>query len=271
MNPGVQLTAGFGLALVVGVLAWRARSLDVSGMLAAVLTGGLIFGLGGIPWAALLLAFFITASLLSKLFNRRKAALAAEKFAKGSRRDWGQVLANDGLGTLLVILHALYPDEVWPWLAYGGAMATVNGDTWATELGVLSKNLPRLITSWKPVERGTSGGITLAGSLATLAGAGLIAILMLLTAPTQAAWQTLLAVSAGGTAGAFFDSLLGATVQAMYYDPVKGKQTERKILDSNGNPTAPVRGWRWMSNDAVNFISSIIGALAAAGLWAAIQ
>jgi uncharacterized protein (TIGR00297 family) len=268
MNPSTQLIAGFVLALLVGVAAWRARTLAVSGMLAAILTGGLIFGLGGLPWATLLLAFFISSSLLSKLFRGKKQTLAAEKFAKGSQRDWGQVLANDGMGAFLVMMHVLYPDHIWPWLAYGGAMATVNGDTWATELGILSKNLPRLITSWKPVERGTSGGITLTGSLATLAGAGLIALFMLLTVPSPTPWQVLMVISTAGLAGAFFDSLLGATVQAIFYDPIKGKETERKILDQDGNPTAPIRGWRWMNNDAVNFISSIVGALVATGLWA---
>ena len=67
-----------------------------------MLSGGLIFGLGGIPWAVLLLAFFISSSLLSRAFAASKFVLA-EKFAKGSRRDYGQVLANGGLGALLAL------------------------------------------------------------------------------------------------------------------------------------------------------------------------
>jgi uncharacterized protein (TIGR00297 family) len=223
-----------------------------------------------LPWAALLLAFFISASLLSKLLRGEKKALAAEKFEKGSQRDWGQVFANDGAGTFLVLLSVLYPGEVWPWLAYAGAMATVNGDTWATELGVLSKRLPRLITSGKPVEPGTSGGVSLAGSLATLAGAGLIALLMGLTSPAYPFWRGLAVVSAAGFVGAFTDSFLGATVQAIYYDPVREKETERRIYDQDNQPVAPLRGWVWMNNDAVNFISSVVGALTAIGLWALI-
>jgi len=138
-----------------------------------MLSGGLIFGLGGIPWAVLLLTFFISSSLLSRAFAVSKFVLA-EKFAKGSRRDYGQVLANGGLGALLALLLALLPLEVWPWIAFAGAMAAVNADTWATELGVLSASPPRLITNRKVVERGTSGGITLFGNLAALAGAALI-------------------------------------------------------------------------------------------------
>ena len=150
-------------------------------------------------------------------------------------------------------------------------MATVNGDTWATELGVLSKHLPRLITTGKPVERGTSGGVTLTGSAATLAGAGLVALVMGLTSPAYPFWRGLALVSAAGFVGAFIDSFLGATVQVIYYDPARQKETERRIFDQDGNPVAPLSGWTWMNNDAVNFISSLVGALAATGLYASIK
>ena len=98
----VQILAGFLFGVLISYLAYRAKSLDKSGAAAAALSGSLIFGLGGISWASLLLAFFISSSLISRIFHSRKAA-ASEKFSKGSRRDWAQVLANDGLGVVLVI------------------------------------------------------------------------------------------------------------------------------------------------------------------------
>ena len=171
----MQLLIGFCLGAVIGFLAWRAGALSDSGALAAALTGGLIFGIGGWPWAALLLMFFVSSSGLSRLFTHRKAALD-EKFAKGSRRDWGQVFANGGLGALLAVVYARFPDYPWVWAAYVGAMAAVNADTWSTELGVLSRTPPRLITSGKVVERGTSGGISFLGTLAALGGAVLIGV-----------------------------------------------------------------------------------------------
>ena len=79
----------------------------------------------------------------------------------------------------------------------------------------------------------------------------------------------MVAVSLAGLTGSLVDSLLGATVQAIYYDPERDKETERKIIQSDGSPAAPVRGLVWMNNDMVNLISSICGALAAVwlGQW----
>lgn len=265
-NPSIlQLFFGLALGVLVGVLAWKAKALSRSGAWAAAVSGGLIFGLGGISWAVLLLAFFISSSALSRLFAPRKAALH-EKFSKGSQRDWGQVLANGGLGALLAILHGLYPDLAWPWVAFAGAMAAVNADTWATELGVLNPSPPRLITSGKPVERGTSGAVSLWGSLAALGGAGLIAVLAALFSGES--WGLALAVGTlGGLFGSFFDSLLGATVQAIYWCPACQKETERHPRHLCGAETSQTRGWTWLDNDWVNFLASLVGAAVAAGFY----
>ena len=113
----MQPMIGFFLAILIALLAWRTGSLSASGAWAAVLTGGLIFGYGGLPWAILLLTFFISSSALSRAFSKRKTSLA-EKFSKGSRRDWGQVLANGGLGALLAIGYSISPQHEWLWLAF---------------------------------------------------------------------------------------------------------------------------------------------------------
>ncbi|MBN2045937.1 MAG: DUF92 domain-containing protein [Anaerolineales bacterium] len=267
--PTSQILLGFGLAVLVSVLGKIARALAVSGAIAAALVGTVIFGFGGMPWAALMLTFFITASLLSKLFSGRKKALT-DKFEKGSQRDWAQVLANSGTGGFLAVTALLFPDAVWPWVAYAGAMAAVNADTWATEIGILSPSPPRLITTGKTVVMGTSGGLTLTGTAATFAGGLLIAAIGALFRPDLPAMTFLIAVSVAGLIGSLTDSLLGATVQAIYYDPIRQKETERQMFDAGGNPAAPLRGWVWMNNDMVNFFSSVCGAVAAILLWAAI-
>lgn len=258
----LSLFLGFLLGALIGFLAWRVGALSPSGAWAALITGGLIFGLGGLPWAALLLTFFVSSSALSHLFVRRKTALA-EKFSKGHRRDWGQVLANGGLGALLVVAYALWPEADWLWVAYAGGMAAVNADTWATELGVLSPVPPRLITTGQRVEGGTSGGVSALGMIASLGGAALVALVGVLVAPQAGFLAFLLAVSIGGLCGSLFDSLLGATVQAIYRCPACEKETERHPLHLCGTPTMQVRGWRWMNNDVVNFLCALFGALIA--------
>jgi uncharacterized protein (TIGR00297 family) len=262
----MQLFFGYLISTSIGALAWRAGALSLSGGFAAAAVGGLVFGSGGLPWAVLLLTFFISSSALSRLFRKRKATLT-EKFSKGSRRDWVQVLANGGLGALLAVAYQLAGEPIWAFVAFAGAMAAVNADTWATELGVLSASPPRLITTGHVVERGTSGAISRMGNLAVLGGAGLIGVAAGLVSP-QSSFPALAGVIVlGGMAGALFDSLLGASLQAIYYCPTCQKQTERHPHHSCQTQTVQLRGWRWMNNDMVNFTCSVVGAGVASGLW----
>jgi uncharacterized protein (TIGR00297 family) len=261
-----QLLIGFACGALIAFLAWRVGALSRSGAWAAALTGGVIFGSGGLAWAALLLTFFISSSLLSRLFANRKAAVN-EKFSKGSRRDWGQVFANGGLGAILAMAYWSSAHQNWIWIAFVGAMAAVNADTWATELGILNPTAPRLITTGKSVEKGTSGGISLLGTLSALAGAALVGVVAALFSLATGAFGIIFIASLSGLAGSLFDSLLGATVQAIYYCPACQKETERHPLHTCGTQTVRVRGWPWLNNDLVNFACSSAGALSAIGLW----
>ncbi len=266
----LQVLLGLALSALMGAIGYRRGSLSRSGVLGAVLVGTLVFGLGGLAWGALLVVFFFSSSALSHFKEARKAAVA-EKFSKGSRRDLAQALANGGVGALAAIGNLLWPHPLW-WVAFAGAMATVNADTWATELGVLSRDAPRLITTGKPVEPGTSGGLTVTGTLAALGGAALIGLVAAgfdLATGRTIAWAAglLLVISAAGLAGSLVDSLLGATVQAIYYCDACGKETERHPLHSCGAPTRQIRGWRWMNNDWVNFLSALFGAVLAGINW----
>lgn len=262
----MQIFLGFLLATIIAILAWRIGALSRSGALAAVLSGGLIFGLGGLPWAVLLMTFFISSSALSRASKARKTILA-EKFAKGSQRDWGQVMANGGLGALLAVGYYVSHQPEWLWLAFAGAMAAVNADTWSTELGVLSPIPPRLITSGKIVERGTSGGITLAGTLSAVGGAALVGVFAILFSPRSELLLILGIISLAGLLGALFDSILGATLQAIYWCPTCNKETERHPLHTCGSQTSQIRGWSWFNNDVVNFACSLMGAMIAGGIW----
>ena len=258
----MQILAGFILAVIVAYIAHRAHSLNKSGALAAALVGTVIFGIGGWQWAILLLAFFITSSALSRAFKKRKAGLS-EKFSKGNERDARQVFGNGGLATLFTALHAFYPGSILPWLGFAAALAAVNADTWATELGVLNPTPPRMITDLrKPVEKGTSGGISWLGTLASLFGSAMIALLAVVLSPIGSLHaNTYFLIAAAGLAGSLFHSFLGGTVQAMYYCPTDQKETEKHPLHTCGTETVHIRGWKWLDNDWVNFACSAFGVM----------
>lgn len=276
---GLALRAAAGLAFsaLVGWAGYRRNSLSQSGLLGAILVGTLIFGLGGWVWGLLLIAFFVSSSALSHYGASRKRTVA-EHFAKTGRRDLAQTLANGGLGAALAVANAATGGrQLLLFVAFVGAMAAVSADTWATELGVLSADEPRLITTGEAVERGTSGGISPLGALAAVTAAWAIGFLGLACQSLQGwlsgapwgprlGWLPLLAAIAG-MAGSLIDSLLGATVQATYYCMHCGKETEQPLPRCARQPIH-VRGWHWLDNDWVNFLASLTGALIAAGLGA---
>lgn len=262
----MQLFIGFISAVLVSILAYRGRALSRSGALAATILGTIIFGLGGISWAILLLTFFISSSLLSRLFHLQKTSLG-EKFSKGSQRDYGQVLANGGIAGLLVLLHLFFPLSDGVWVAYSASLAAVNADTWATELGVLNHTPPRLITSFRQVERGTSGGISWMGTTASLFGAILVGFLAVIfwqgnnpITPGQASIYIIL-ISLAGFMGSLIDSLLGATLQSIYYCPVCQVETEHNPYHTCGSLTTHKHGLKFLDNDGVNIICALTAAL----------
>jgi len=256
--PGaVHLAIAAVAALCISAAAWRVGSLNRSGAIAAAVVGFLLFGFGGLPGAAALLLFFISSSALSRVGKRRKAALDYEK---GGERDAGQVLANGGIAAVCALALPFLPGASWVAAALLGSLAAANADTWATEIGSLAAHPPRLITNLKPAPVGSSGAISLPGTLAALAGALLIGcVAPLFGLPVL---RGILAATLGGFAGALFDSLLGATVQIQYRCTVCGKLTERHT--HHDHPTEPARGLPWLNNDAVNVLATLCGAIVAA-------
>ncbi len=289
MSLPVSLLIGLALGSFIGLFAYLRGSLTRSGVLGAILTGTAVFGFGGFVPGILLIAFFVSSTLWSKYQARAKENVA-EKFQKGSRRDLGQALANGAWAALLAIGYWFAAsnslDERAVHFFFGafvGAMATVTADTWATEIGVLSKALPRMISTGRVVPAGTSGGITVLGTVTALLGAMFIGAMVnvanalvfvaaqipILNVAGVFVWGATVSgigiifiASISGLAGALFDSLLGATVQAIYFSEYDERQTEKQ-LDSQGNPTRLIRGWRWLDNDWVNFFASVFGSLVA--------
>gem|GEM_PF-495306 len=163
-----RVALGAGLAGVVAVAGWRRGALTADGAAAAVAVGTPVFAVGGGRWAAVLVGFFTLSSALSQVGRERKAPMAAVA-SKGSRRDAGQVLANGGVAAGAAVVAGITgkPEVAFP--AYLGAMAAATSDTWATEIGMLSRRPPRSIVTLRRVRPGMSGGVTPLG-LAAAAG-----------------------------------------------------------------------------------------------------
>lgn len=218
---------------------------------------GAICAAAGWSWAFILIGFFLSGTILSRIGAARKARRVDSIVSKRGRRDAVQVAANGGVFGLAAV-GAIATGDV-RFAAIGiGALAAATADTWSTEIGTLGAALPRLITSGKRVPAGTSGGISLAGSLAALAGA-----LAAAGGAGLAEWTVpAAAIVAAGLFGAFLDSLLGATLQARRHCEVCDKETER-IVHGCGTRTRHSGGIAWLDNDAVNFIATIAGGVVA--------
>jgi uncharacterized protein (TIGR00297 family) len=261
-----NLLLGLLLSSSIGILAYKRKSLSRSGVAGATITGTTIFGMGGWRFALTVIFFFVSSSLWSHFRAQEKAQTAADKFSKGAQRDLAQVAANGGVAALMALGYgSSRAPEVRDALQTGyiGALATATADTWATELGVLSHHAPRLITSGKQTSPGTSGGVTPLGTAAAAGGALALGLFHQLLQPRhRPTLQFPLIALISGLAGSFFDSFLGATLQAMRYCPLCQKETERH-LHSCGTSTLPLRGVSWLDNDGVNLLTTAFGALVA--------
>lgn len=252
--------AAFVAAGVVAFFAYRLQALAKGGAMAAVIVGGLIVATAGWWPGVVLVTFFATSSALSMYSSRHSDA---SEQVRGKQRDAVQVLANGAIPTLCAVASLVLNDS-GPWLvASASAIAGAASDTWATEIGRFSQSPPRIITTWKIVPPGTSGAISTIGTLGSLAGSLLIALVAASgtfvgwTIPGISAWTLVGIVTVAGLAGSLVDSFLGATVQAEYRCPSCNQATERSTHGC-GTPATLTRGLRWMNNDAVN-LAAILG------------
>jgi uncharacterized protein (TIGR00297 family) len=248
------LGVGACFALLIGIVSWLRGSLSPSGVLGALLVGAPVFGFAGAVGTLALLGFFVSSSALSKTFRARKAEVEAE-YAKTGTRDLGQALANGGVAAVAAVLLGVTGEGRFL-LAMLGALAAANADTWATELGVLARAPPRLLTTLRTVAPGTSGAVSGLGMLASTAGAALVA---LIAVPGGLSWTHVPGLVLAGVVGSLSDSFLGATVQDVRWCEACGKETERRVHRC-GQATRGLRGLSWLGNDTVNVLATVVGA-----------
>jgi uncharacterized protein (TIGR00297 family) len=252
-----RVAAGVAIAAGIAFAARATRALTTSGAITATVVGSATMAAGW-SWGALLIAFFVSSSALSRIGIDIKHERTSSMLEKSGERDAVQVLANGGVFAFAGVGNLLAPWEGWLAIG-GGALAAATADTWATEIGTLTRATPRLITTGYAVPAGTSGAVTPLGTVAMLVGSALPTLCMVgLVWPRHIA----LASFTGGVAGALADSVAGATMQARRRCASCDALTERAV-HSCGAYTVHAGGVTWLSNDAVNVLCSLVGALVA--------
>ena len=234
-----RIVVALGVTVVLGYVSYALETASLPGMLTGVLLGLLTIVLGDYGWFLMLISFFGLGGLSTKFRYEEKEARGIAEENEGARGS-GNVLANSLTALLSLLAAAASPTfiPVPPQLflfAFAGAIAAAMSDTFSSEFGGLFDD-PRLITTLEPVPPGTDGAITWQGEVAGIVGAGIIAGI------AGVMFESVAAVGVGvilvaGVVGMTVDSLLGATVEG-----------------------------RWVGNQSVNFLATLVAAVAAAGL-----
>lgn len=198
--PAVALLAG---------LAWRARTVDLSGAIGGFALGAAVWILAGAAAFVLLGTFFVLGSAATRYGRAEKEerGLAQER---GGRRSFRHAFANGGVGAGMAFLSAASPVPEPFRLALAGAFATAAFDTASSEIGQVLGRRAVSVTNGRAVPVGTEGAVSREGTAAGLAAAAVIAGLgaALGLFPAGRAWIVVAAAAAGG----FVESLVGATL-----------------------------------------------------------
>lgn len=234
-TDGLLLRLGMGIlvnAALAGA-AFKARTVNLSGVVAGFLVGLTIYLFLDWEGYLLLLSFFVIGSACTKFGYKTKAA---HKIAQegGGRRGARHALANAGVATACALFAAVTGHPVLFGLAFAGAFATAAADTASSEIGQVLGRRTFLLTTFRPVPRGTEGAVSLEGTLAGVAASLVIAALGALVGLYP--WVGVLPVVVAAFVGTTFESLVGAALE------------KRQLLD----------------NEALNFLNTLVGALIAA-------
>lgn len=261
--------------IAIALRGLKKKRLDSSGFLAALLVGfSLSYSNSG--FFSSLLTFYLIGSKATKYKSSVKKAFESDHKEGEGQRNWVQVLCNGGIPTQLSLLFLLSErgsndlpidfrkDFHSSFLALGvvASLSCCLGDTLASEIGSALGGNPRLITTLRPVPRGTNGAISIQGLLCSVIGGLLVGVAYSVTmlvvndaTSVNSVFVTIFAATFSGLFGSLVDSLLGATIQ---FSGVCLKT--RKIVEDPGPEVKPISGLPLCSNHSVNLISSAITA-----------
>ncbi|KAF3326973.1 Transmembrane protein 19 [Carex littledalei] len=143
-----------------------------------------------------------------------------------------------------------------------GHYSCSNGDTWSSELGIISNSQPRLITTFKKVKKGTNGGVTISGLAAAAAagcaiGLAFVGVGFVTTnCEARVARRQMLMIplaTFSGLLGSLIDSFLGATLQYSGYCSMR-----KKVVGKAGPMVVKISGREILDNNGVNVVSILL-------------
>mgnify|MGYP001773370096 CR=1 FL=1 len=202
--------SAFIFSILISIISVIFKWLDLKASITTFIIGSFILYSGGFKWVIPLLLFLAFGSLLSKMNDKK------------TKRNLFQVIANGGVSFILSVLNIFYPNDMF-YFAHLCAVSSMCSDTFSTEFGMKFSKKAYLITNFKEVEKGTSGGISLIGFLGGILGSLIISLF-------HKNWFFIFLI---GILGNLIDSFIGATI-------------ERKGI---------------VSNNLTNFISSLISSV----------
>ncbi|WP_025724974.1 DUF92 domain-containing protein [Acholeplasma granularum] len=238
---------GFALSFLITITAYIKKSLTLSGFLSATIIGTLFFMFGSYVVWSVLIFFFFSSSIITK-FNKD------DKEKNG--RNFIQVISNSVVSLTFLILY-YYLDELPYLIVSVVAIAASTADTWASEIGAMSKGKTFSILTFKKMEKGLSGAVSLTGTISSLFGAIAVALLFNLLYFIENSFniflfsEFLIIISIAGFLGSLLDSYLGIFLQAKYKDLKSGKIIE---FISNKGQHILISGNKFVNNNTVNFI-----------------
>ena len=269
----IIVIAALVISLIVTYAALRIRVITRDAVIPSVLVGSMIL-LGGPSSVLPFIVFLGSSSALTKIGVEKKEELGTAEDVRG--RNWKQVLAVGLVPSTLALLagmaYFVHDSPMYQLLSTAAVtgIAYSNADTWASELGVLSKSRPRLITKpWMVVDPGVSGGVTLLGELSSFLGSSAIALtylgiqylLKFLGFIGSVNVLFVIVVLILGYLGEVLDSVFGALLQPKYRCPRCGVMTDREVHIC-GERTVRIMGNYDLENEDVNLlVSAMIAAI----------
>jgi uncharacterized protein (TIGR00297 family) len=202
-----QVLAALGVTALFATLAYALGMVSRGGALGGFVVGTTIYYCLGPQGFAVLALFVVGGSLLTRVgYGRKHRAGTAE--AGGGRRGARNALANASVAVLCALLAVLTASEAFA-TAFVASLGAAFADTAESEVGQIYARMPRLITTLRRVPSGTDGAVSLPGTLAGLAAAGLTAALGYALGLVEGQASMLL-VALAGFLGTVVDSLVGA-------------------------------------------------------------